>query len=85
MKNNKASKKNNNVILGVVSAIVISIAIFTFLNSVNDDVTETAKFYGYDELDTYMEVLAVKASDGTIRILYPTYSTNKLSRAKRFC
>ena len=25
------------------------------------DITETATFYGYDELDTYIEVLAVKA------------------------
>nr|WP_312578972.1 DUF2318 domain-containing protein [Sedimentibacter sp.] len=36
------------------------------------DVTETAKFYGYDGLDTYMEVLAVKASDGTVRTAFNT-------------
>jgi len=36
------------------------------------DVTETAKFYGYDELDTYMEILAVKASDGTVRTAFNT-------------
>lgn len=36
------------------------------------DVTETATFYGYDELDTYMEILAVKASDGTIRTAFNT-------------
>lgn len=36
------------------------------------DVTETASFYGYNELDTYMEVLAVKASDGTVRTAFNT-------------
>lgn len=36
------------------------------------DVTETATFYGYDELDTYIEVLAVKSSDGTIRTAFNT-------------
>lgn len=36
------------------------------------DVTETATFYSYDELDTYMEILAVKASDGTIRTAFNT-------------
>lgn len=36
------------------------------------DITETAKFYEYDELETYMEVLAVKASDGTIRTAFNT-------------
>lgn len=36
------------------------------------DITETATFYGYDELDTYIEVLAVKSSDGTIRTAFNT-------------
>ncbi len=36
------------------------------------DITEIASFYGYDELDTYIEVLAVKASDGTIRTAFNT-------------
>lgn len=31
------------------------------------EVTDTAKFYPYQAGDTYMEVLAVKATDGTIR------------------
>jgi len=31
------------------------------------DITEKAKFYPYKSGDTYMEVLAVKASDGSIR------------------
>jgi uncharacterized membrane protein len=36
------------------------------------DVTETANFYAYDKLNTYMEVLAVKASDGTVRTAFNT-------------
>lgn len=31
------------------------------------DITEEAKFYGYESNGTYMEVLAVRASDGTVR------------------
>lgn len=96
---NKTSKKNNNLVLGLVALIVIGIAAFTFLNSGKDDeiikanskptaisatdengdmvilasdITETATFYGYDELDTYIEVLAVKSSDGTIRTAFNT-------------
>lgn len=45
------------------------------------DITEDATFYSYDKLDTYMEVLAVKASDGTIRTAFNTcqvcYSSGK--------
>ncbi|MBU3144717.1 DUF2318 domain-containing protein [Clostridium sp. CF012] len=36
------------------------------------EVTKTAKFYPYKSGDTYMEVLAVKASDGTIRTAFNT-------------
>lgn len=104
MKNNqknkgKSTKKNPNILLGVVAVIVIGIAAFTFFNSNNEkeslteqpkpktisatnengdlvitkaDITETASFYAYDKLDTYMEVLAVKASDGTIRTAFNT-------------
>lgn len=97
--NSKGSKKNNNVILGIVAVIVIGAAAFTFLNpgkgggkpseqskpgavSAADengnlvipvsDVGDTAKFYSYDKLDTYMEILAVRASDGTIRTAFNT-------------
>ncbi len=38
----------------------------------NADITETATFYAYKELDEEMEVLAVKASDGTIRTAFNT-------------
>jgi len=36
------------------------------------DITETATFYKYNELDSEMEVLAVKASDGSIRTAFNT-------------
>lgn len=36
------------------------------------DITETATYYAYEELDSEMEVLAVKASDGTIRTAFNT-------------
>jgi uncharacterized membrane protein len=36
------------------------------------DITDKAKFYSYNELDTKMEILAVKASDGTIRTAFNT-------------
>lgn len=36
------------------------------------DITENAKFYSYDGLDSKMEVIAVKASDGTIRTAFNT-------------
>ena len=36
------------------------------------DITDQAVFYAYDELDTKMEVIAVKASDGTIRTAFNT-------------
>lgn len=42
------------------------------LKILKSEVTETAKFYPYKSGDTYMEVLAVKASDGTIRTSFNT-------------
>lgn len=36
------------------------------------DITDQAAFYAYDELETKMEVIAVKASDGTIRTAFNT-------------
>lgn len=35
-------------------------------------ITKDATFYAYDELDSKMEVIAVKASDGTIRTAFNT-------------
>jgi len=37
------------------------------LTIIKADVTKEAKFYGYQSNDTYMEVMAVRASDGTVR------------------
>lgn len=36
------------------------------------DITEKATFYTYEELDSKMEIIAVKASDGTIRTAFNT-------------
>jgi len=36
------------------------------------DITEKATFYTYNELDSKMEIIAVKASDGTIRTAFNT-------------
>jgi uncharacterized membrane protein len=36
------------------------------------EITDKASFYSYDELDSKMEVIAVKASDGTIRTAFNT-------------
>jgi len=36
------------------------------------DLSETATFYSYDKLDTKIEFLAVKASDGTVRTAFNT-------------
>jgi len=45
------------------------------------DITADASFYAYDELESKMEVIAVKASDGTIRTAFNTcqvcYSSGK--------
>jgi len=37
-----------------------------------EDITEEPAFYSYDELDSKMEVIAVKASDGSIRTAFNT-------------
>lgn len=36
------------------------------------EITDKASFYSYDELDSKMEVIAVKAPDGTIRTAFNT-------------
>ena len=45
------------------------------------DITETADFYAYNELEKKMEIIAVKATDGTIRTAFNTcqvcYSSGK--------
>ncbi|MDF2595812.1 MAG: hypothetical protein K0R69_2153 [Clostridia bacterium] len=45
------------------------------LTIIKSDVTEEAKFYGYQSNDTYMEVLAVRAADGTVRTALNTCQT----------
>jgi hypothetical protein len=58
-----------------------TIPVDTDLKILKSEVTETAKFYPYKAGDVYMEVLAVKAKDGTIRTALNTcqvcYSSGK--------
>lgn len=52
---NKFFNKSNSVVVG--DNLIIP----------KNEISETAKFYPYTLGDTYMEVIAVKAGDGTIR------------------
>ena len=77
----KKTNKNTFIILGI--AVILAIGAFIFKGGSNEnkeavaagadlvipkaEITETVKFYPYKVGKTSMEVLAVKASDGTIR------------------
>lgn len=37
------------------------------ISIIKDEVTSTAKFYPYNTDDTYMEVIAIRATDGSVR------------------
>lgn len=39
---------------------------------IKDDITEKATFYPYQSGDTYMELIAIRASDGTVRTAFNT-------------
>ena len=39
---------------------------------IKDDITKKATFYSYQSGDTYMEVVAIRASDGTVRTAFNT-------------
>lgn len=52
-------QEESNVINGAVDGINLKIK--------KADITEKASFYSYEEAGVYMEVMAVKASDGSIR------------------
>ncbi len=86
--NNKPSGKNNKIYIGIgsVAAIIVLILIVrgvaggeTTSSSGGEDllipksnITETATFYPYKAGGTKMEILALKASDGTIRTAFNT-------------
>ncbi|HYE09070.1 MAG TPA: DUF2318 domain-containing protein [Patescibacteria group bacterium] len=57
--NEDAAAVAGNVTEGVLDGINLKLA--------KADITEKANFYSYKEAGTYMEVIALKADDGTIR------------------
>lgn len=67
--NNGKSKSADEISQGQNTAPVVSGGDL-IINA--KDVTEAAKFYPYQAGDTYMEVIAVKASDGTVRTAFNT-------------
>ncbi|HHW49135.1 MAG TPA: DUF2318 domain-containing protein [Clostridiaceae bacterium] len=80
------SKNKIYLVLGVVGLLIAGIFIFKFstggadktgsvsgdLKILKNEVTENAKFYPYKAGRINMEVMAVKASDGTIRTAFNT-------------
>jgi hypothetical protein len=81
-------KYNKNIFIGIGIVIILFVAFFIIKGNFNSktesalqggdilitksDITETAKFYPYKVGDTNMELLAVKAPDGTIRTAFNT-------------
>lgn len=78
----KQANKNVFVILGIIAVLIIGFFVFkafsgggekTTASAGSDlvipksEISQTAKFYPYKAGKTAMEVIAVKASDGTIR------------------
>ena len=86
--NRKAQQKSRNKLLvlgGIIILLILGfVSTLDFGKKSNDEVasgditiikseiTETAKFYPYNVGNINMEVLAVKASDGTIRTAFNT-------------
>lgn len=80
------TKKRIVAVGGVIAVLIIGFIIIKFssggadttgavsgdLRIIKSEVSETAKFYPYKAGKTNMEVLAVKASDGTIRTAFNT-------------
>lgn len=87
-KKNMQKKKNNKILIGAGSILVIFVLILIVKNlaggkstSISSEgnllipkssITTTATFYPYKVGNTKMEILAVKASDGTIRTAFNT-------------
>lgn len=80
------AKRKTFAIVGVIAVLIIGFIIIKFSSGGADttgtvsgdvkilksEISETAKFYPYKAGKTNMEVLAVKASDGTIRTAFNT-------------
>lgn len=84
--NNKKSSKKLYMVLGAVIVLTVGILMVKGLSGGDgnttsagvdlvikkSDISETAKFYPYKAGGTKMEVLALKASDGSIRTAFNT-------------
>ncbi len=82
----KKSNKNTIIVVGAVVLLLLAFVIIKAVSRgeagtaassegikiVKSEITETAKFYPYKAGKTNMEVLAVKANDGTIRTAFNT-------------
>ncbi len=80
-KNGQPMNKNSVILIGIIAVLVVGFFVFkavtkeekTVASAGGDlvipksEITETAKFYPYKAGNTAMEVVAVKAKDGTIR------------------
>jgi hypothetical protein len=80
------AKKKTYAIVSVIAVLIIGFIVIKLgsggadttgtasgeLKILKSDITETVKFYPYKAGKTNMEVLAVKASDGTIRTAFNT-------------
>ena len=87
-KNNNGKSSNKSLITAAAVMVILIAGFFVFKvfnggssNSVSasgdlvipkSDISDTAKFYKYKVGNTAMEVVAVKASDGTIRTAFNT-------------
>lgn len=88
MKKNMQAKRNNKILIGAGSIVAIFVLILIIKGAIGgkststsnegnllipkNEITATATFYPYKVGGTKMEVLAVKASDGTIRTAFNT-------------
>ncbi len=78
--------KKTLVEVGVIAVLIIGFIVIKFISGgadstgnvsgdlkiLNSEISETARFYPYKAGKTNMEVMAVKASDGTIRTAFNT-------------
>ncbi len=56
--------QNNDVVVGNITEGVLDGVDFKITKA---DITEKASFYSYKEAENYMEIIALKANDGSIR------------------
>jgi hypothetical protein len=83
VKMNASASKKSILILGGIMAVLVVLGFLIStripkdsasgdLTIIKSEITETARFYPYKAGSTKMEVLAVKASDGSVRTAFNT-------------